>query len=75
MFSLPGDISYLNEVSSLRFPPSSSSDAARLAFLLAAREGGPELGLELAGDDCLDRALRETVLPLSRTWRRRSCIA
>lgn len=69
--------SYLNDVSSLRSPPSSSSDPCLLAALLALREGGAELGRELAGEDCPDRAfaLRETVLLLSRACRRKSCIA
>ncbi len=68
---------YLNDVSSLRFPPSSSSDPCLLAALLALRDGGAELARELAGEDCADRAfaLRETVLLLSRACRRRSCIA
>lgn len=68
-------MTYLNEVSSLRFPPSSSSDPALLAFLLAARDEAAEIGLEAAGDASFDFALRDTVLLLSRACRRRSCMA
>lgn len=58
----------LKDVSSLRFPFSSSSEPALLTarLRLAARDGGAELGVEEAGVDCLDLALRDTVLPLSR---------
>ena len=58
--------SYLKDVSSLRLPPSSSSDPALLAVLLGARDGGDEFDREVAGEDCFDCALRDTVLPLSR---------
>ena len=70
-------MSYLKDVSSLRFPPSSSSDPCLLAALLALRDGGAELGRELPGEDWADRAfaLRETVLLLSRACRRKSCMA
>jgi hypothetical protein len=33
-----------------------------------------ELAFEEAVDSTRERALRDTVLPLSRAWRRRSCI-
>ena len=58
--------SYLKDVSSLKLPPSSSSDPALLAVLLGARDGGDEFDREVAGEDCFDCALRDTVLPLSR---------
>lgn len=58
--------SYLKDVSSLKLPPSSSSDPALLAVLLWARDGGAEFGRDVAGEDCFDCALRDTVLPLSR---------
>ena len=66
---------YLNDVSSLN--SSSSSEPPLLLFpltLLAAREVAGELGLELAGEEIFERALREVVLPLSKACRRRSCI-
>ena len=58
----------LKDVSSLRLPFSSSSEPAPLTgrLLLAARDGGAELGLEDAGEAFFDLALRETVFPLSR---------
>lgn len=71
----PGGGAHLQVVPSLRFP-SSSSEAflltARLVFLETAREFAAELALELAPEAMRERALRETVLPLSSTWRRRS---
>lgn len=67
--------SYLKDVSSLRFPPlSSSSDPALLVHLLAARDDGVEFGLEETGDAFLDCAFRDTVLPLSSACRRKSCM-
>lgn len=65
---------YLKDVSSVSSP--SSSEPARLTalLLLAAGEAAGECVLEVAGEDCLERALRETVLPLSRACRRKSCM-
>lgn len=66
---------YLNDVSSLN--SSSSSEPPLLLFpltLLAARDVAGELGLELAGEESFERALREVVLPLSKACRRKSCI-
>ena len=63
---------YLKEVSSLKSP--SSSDPARLAALLTGRELAAEFPRELAVEDCFDFAFLETVLPLSRACRLRSCI-
>ena len=67
-------LAYLKEVSSLKFPPSSSSDPARLTFLLPTREFAAEFVLELAPEVCFDLAFFETVFPLSRACRRKSCI-
>lgn len=69
-----GDLgrTYLQAVSSLI--QSSSSLAARLGFREAAREPAGLLTFELAPLAMRERALRETVLWLSRAWRRRSCI-
>ena len=67
--------SYLKEVSSLS--SSSSSEPPLLLFpltLLVARDVAGELDFELAGDETLERALRDVVLPLSRACRRRSCM-
>ena len=67
--------SHLKEVSSLS--SSSSSEPPLLLFpltLLVARDVAGELDFELAGDDTLERALREVVLLLSRARRRRSCM-
>jgi len=67
----------LNEVSSLISPSSPSSEFVLLTalFLLGVRDVAGEPDLELAGEASLERAFRETVLPLSRACRRRSCIA
>lgn len=57
-------------VPSLRFPSSSSETfllTVLLAFLETLREFAVELALELAPDARRERALRDTVLPLSRT--------
>jgi hypothetical protein len=59
-------------VSSLRLPLPSSSEASLLWTREAAREPGFEFGRELARDDCLDLALLDVVLPLSRALRLRS---
>lgn len=66
----------LRDVSSLRLPFSSSSELVLLTarLLLAARDDGAEPGLEDAGEPFFDLALRDTVLPLSRACRRRSCM-
>ena len=67
--------SYLKDVSSLS--SSSSSEPPLLLFplaLLVARDVAGELDIELAGDETLERALREVVLLLSRARRRRSCM-
>ncbi len=66
----------LKEFSSLRLPFSSSSELVLLMarLLLAARDDGAELGVEEAGEPFFDLALRDTVLPLSRACRRRSCM-
>jgi hypothetical protein len=65
---------YLMAVSSDVNPESSSSEGCLLAF----REPWREVCLELARDPLRDAsreaALRETVLPLSNIWRRRSGI-
>jgi len=42
--------------------------------VLATRDGALELDLEVAGDDCFDNALRDTVLLLSRARLLRSCM-
>ena len=68
-------LAYLKEVSSLK--SSSSSEPVPLLeplTLLGAREVAGELGLEVAGEDTFERALREVVLPLSRACLRKSCI-
>lgn len=66
---------YLNDVSSLISPPvSSSSEPALLTALLAMRDDALEFDLEVAGDDCFDNALRDTVLLLSKARLRRSCM-
>lgn len=66
---------HLQLVSSLKLP-SSSSEAllltVRLAFLDSARELAAEAALELAPEATRERALRDMVLVLPRTWRRRS---
>lgn len=61
-------IAHLIAVSSERKPESSSSDAA----LLAARDDCLEPVRELEREASREAALRETVLPLSKIWRRRS---
>lgn len=53
---------------------SSSSEPALLTAVLATRDGALELDLEVAGDDCFDNALRDTVLLLSRARLLRSCM-
>ena len=65
--------SYLNDVSSLSSPSASSSDPPLLLSplllprtLLAARDVAGVFSLEVAGVDCLERAFRDTVLPLSK---------
>jgi hypothetical protein len=63
-----GGIAHLIAVSSERKPESSSSDAA----LLAARDDCLEPVRELEREASREAALRETVLPLSKIWRRRS---
>ena len=72
--SIPS-IEMLQAASSLE-SASSSSLVFRLPTLLVARElaadPGLELGAELAGEDCLERAFLDIVLPLSRARRRRS---
>lgn len=65
---------YLIDVSSERKPESSSSEGALLALREPWREVGFELAGELVRDASRDAALRETVLPLSKIWRRRSGI-
>lgn len=68
-------VTYLNDVSSLNSAPvSSSSEPALLTALLATRDGALELDLEVAGDDCLDCAFRDTVLLPSKARRLRSCM-
>jgi hypothetical protein len=57
---------YLNEVSSLKSPPSSSSDPALLTALLPTREFALEVPLEFAAEGCFDLAFLDMVLPLSR---------
>ena len=74
---------YLKDVSSLSSPSASSSDPPLLLLpllpprtLLAARDEEGVVGFELAGVDCLERALRDMVLPLSKSaCFLRSCIA
>lgn len=63
-----GVTAYLIEVSSERKPASSSSEAA----VLAARDDCLEPVRELDREASREAALRETVLPLSKIWRRRS---
>lgn len=65
---------YLIDVSSERKPESSSSEGALLALREPWREVCFELAGELVRDASRDAALRETVLPLSKIWRRRSGI-
>jgi hypothetical protein len=69
-------LNYLNDVSSLRLPPpSSSSDASRLAIRELTREFCFEAKREFVGEACLDFCFLDTVLPLSSAFRRRtSCI-
>ena len=64
--------SHLKAVSSERKPESSSSEAWRLAAREDWREVCFELARELVRDASREAALRETVLPLSKIWRRRS---
>jgi hypothetical protein len=59
---------YLIDVSSERKPESSSSEGALLAF----REDCLEPVRELVREASREAALRETVLPLSKIWRRKS---
>jgi hypothetical protein len=69
--------SHLHAVPSLR-KPSSSSDPCLLGFREFARELARLFTAEFAFEDGAEafreRALRDTVLPLSRACRRRSCI-
>lgn len=65
---------HLQDVPSLRLPSPSSSEPALLAVLLAPRELGAELPLEVGREVWRDCALRDTVLPLSSACRRRSCM-
>lgn len=68
---------HLKDVSSLSSPFSSSSDPGLLCplLLLAARDDeAGDASLEVAGEDCLERALRDIVLLLSRACLRKSCI-
>lgn len=69
---------YLKEVSSLSSSFSSSSDPCLLCPLLrlaAREEDAGDASLDVAGEDCFERALRDMVLPLSRACLRRSCMA
>ena len=59
-------------VSSDRNPESSSSDGARLAAREDCREVCFELAREVVREASREAALRDTVLPLSKIWRRRS---
>lgn len=59
-------------VSSERKPESSSSDGALLALREPWREVCLEPAREVVRDASREAALRETVLPLSKIWRRRS---
>ena len=59
-------------MSSERKPESSSSDGALLALRDVSREVCFELLRELLREVSREAALRETVLPLSKIWRRRS---
>jgi hypothetical protein len=63
---------HLRAVSSERKPASSSSEAWRLAFREDWREFCLELARELVREASREAAFRETVLPLSKIWRRRS---
>lgn len=68
---------HLKEVSSLISPFSSSSEPCLLCplLLLAARDDDAgDASLEVAGDDCFERAFRDIVLLLSRACLRKSCI-
>lgn len=66
---------YLTAVSSLRLPASSSSEACLLAFrddwreffAELVREVWPELMREVRPEPSLEAALRDMVLPLSKT--------
>lgn len=71
-----GRKAHLNDVSSLRLPPpSSSSDASLLGIRELAREFCFEAVRELDGEACLDFCFFDTVLPLSNAFLRRpSCI-
>ena len=65
---------YLQAVSSLWLPISSSSDGCLLALRDDEGELWAELAREVVREASLDIAFRETVLPLESAWRRRSCI-
>lgn len=65
-------MAHLIAVSSERNPASSSSDGALLAFREPWREVCFEPAGELVREASREAALRETVLPLSKIWRRRS---
>src|SRR5437763_9429275 len=72
----PRNRNHLNDVSSLRLPPpSSSSDASLLAIRELECEFCFEARREFVGEACLDFCFFDTVLPLSSAFRRRSsCI-
>lgn len=65
---------YLQAVSSLWLPISSSSDGCLLALRDDEGELCAELAREVVREASLDIAFRETVLPLESAWRRRSCM-
>lgn len=68
---------HLKDISSLSSPFSSLSDPGLLCplLLLAARDDeAGDASLEVAGEDCLERALRDIDLLLSRACLRKSCI-
>lgn len=65
---------YLMDVSSETNPESSSSEGALLALREPWREVCFEVVGEVVRDASREAALRETVLPLSKIWRRRSGI-
>lgn len=65
-------LAHLMAVSSDRKPESSSSEGARLAFREDCWEVCFELAREVVREPSRDAALRDTVLPLSKIWRRRS---
>jgi len=67
---------HLNDVSSLRLPPpSSSSDASLLGIRELAREFCFEPEREFEGEACFDFCFFDTVLPLSNAFlRSSSCI-